>query len=192
MSARYTNGNVTVGLDDGLEAFARSLLSAAETETVRVLEEAGDQELEKSEAAWYGPDGVTRRTGKSGDMTRVTLFDSARGEVRVSLGSSDARENSDPKKKGPVPYYVRRPGPLSLVDKVVTQGEWWKAKKAGLPVRMFGPKGDRKYIVEEPNPKASDGKSLIVELVRKPVNARLRDLAPELAQAIATKATGGN
>jgi hypothetical protein len=183
--SRYTSGNVTIELDGGLDKFVRGLLDAAEAETVRVLEAAGDEEAARAERDWYGSQGVTRRTGKSGDIVRTTTF--GNGEVRVSVGSTDTR--IDPDKGKRVPYYVRRPGPLSVVDKKVTQGEWWAAKKAGHPVRMYGPKGKRTYIVEEPNPRASDGKYLVVELVRKPVNKRLKVLAGKVAQAIATRGT---
>jgi hypothetical protein len=184
---RYTSGAVSVALDSGLEAFVRDLLSAGETETVRILEAAADAEAARAEAAWYGADGVTRRTGKSGKIDRVTTLDSARSEVRVSVGSTDTRQDS--KGKGVVPYYVRRPGPLSLVDRYVTQGEWWAWKKGSKPVGKAGTTGKADWVIREPNPKASDGKYLVVELIRKPMTARLREITPELGRAIAARAT---
>jgi hypothetical protein len=187
VTTRYTSGGVTVALDAGLDAFVRALVSASETETIRILEAAADGEAARAEAAWYGPEGVTKRTGKSGDIDRVTTFDVDRGEVRVSVGSTDARP--DAKGKGVVPYYVRRPGPLSLVDRFVTQGEWWAWKKGEKPVGRAGTKGKTNWIIRESNPKASDGKYLVVELIRKPVAARLLEITPELGRAIAARAT---
>lgn len=186
MTTRYSDGGVTVTLDGGLEEWMRSLLSAAETETVRVIEDAADAEARKSEDAWYGPGGVTRRTGRSGEIKRVTIF--SPGEVRVSVGSTDQRIDSQKKKL--TPLYVRRPGPLSLIDKYVTQGEWWAWKEARKPVGKAGSKGKSDWVIRVPNPKASDGKFLMVELVRKPVTAMIKAIAPDIAQAIATKASG--
>ena len=127
-----------------------------------------------------------KRTGKSGAIDRVTTLDSGRSEVRVSVGSTDTRQDS--KGKGIVPYFVRRPGPLSTIRKVVTPEEWWAWKKAGKPV---APKlrGQPPWQIEVPNPEASDGKYLVVELIRKPVAARLREITPELGRAIAARAT---
>jgi hypothetical protein len=184
----FTRDGITVSLDDGWDAAVRQLLSAAQTETIRVLERAGDEEAAKAEAAWYSAAGVTRRTGRSGYIERVTTFDASKGEVRVSVGSADTR--LDPQKRKPTPLFVRRPGRLSVVRRVVTQGEWWAWKKAGKPVAPRI-RGAAPWQIEVPNPKASDGKFLIVELVRKPVQARIPRLAPELAQAISVKAAKG-
>lgn len=177
-----------MSLDAGWDAAVRQILSAAQTETIRVLERAGDEEAAKAEAAWYSAAGVTRRTGRSGYIERVTTFDASKGEVRVSIGSADKR--LDPKQRKPTPLFVRRPGRFSTVRKVVSQGEWWAWKKAGKPVAIRL-RGAAPWQIEMPNPKASDGKFLMVELVRKPVQARIPRLAPELAQAISVKAARG-
>jgi hypothetical protein len=187
-TTRYRSGNVTVSLDGGLDAFVRSMVSAAETETVRVLERAAEDVVVKARTEVYGPKGVTRRTGRLGDVQRVTTFDGVLSEVRVGVGFTDTR--LDPKRRGRVPYFVRRAGPLSVVRKVVTQREWWAWKKAGKPVAIKL-RGQAPWQIEVPNPKASDGKSVVVELIRKPVAAKVREVTPALAQAIATRSNKG-
>lgn len=186
MTTRFTQGNVTVTLDGGLEAMVRRLLSAAETETVRLLEAAAEDERVKAEAAWYAPGtGVTRQTGRSGDLEVVTTFNDR--EVRVSLQSTDtSRVGSKPRVA-----LIRRPGRLSLVDEYVTQGEWWEHKKAGRPVGPTGSVGKSDWVIKVANPNAGDGRYLLNELIRKPMRARIRALAPALGRAIARKA-GGN
>lgn len=185
MTTRYREGNVTVTLDDGLDRLVRSVLSAAQTETVRILEEAAEEERVRAEAAWYDPDtGVTRQTGRSGALQVVTTFGDK--EVRVSLQSSDtSRVGGKPRAA-----VIRRPGPLSLVDQLVAQGEWWEHKNAGKPVGRKGTTGGTDWTIRVANPHASDGRNLLSELIRKPMRARVKALTPALGRAIARKAGG--
>lgn len=184
---RITDGPVTIRLDDGMDRLARALLSASETETVHVLEAAGAEVARTAEAQWY--EEVTRRTGKSGQMDVVTTFDTGRDRVVVSVGSSDTRTNRGGF-RGPLAQYVHRPGPLSMRDRYVTRGEWWAAKKRGLPVRVWGPPGNRTYVVEEHNPDAGDGGYLLPRLVVRPMQVRVRALLPEIGRRIAGATRG--
>ena len=59
------DGPVRVELDDGLEKLALSMLSAAEQETIAILRREAEEQASEARAAWYGPDGVTRKTGRS-------------------------------------------------------------------------------------------------------------------------------
>lgn len=176
MTTRYTDGAVTVTLDDGLDRFVRGLLSKAERATVAVLEEEGRAVADAARREWYGPNGVTRETGLSGQIVAVTTIDSARGEVRVSVGSTDTRKAG--KSGKPVPLFVHRPGLASEELVEVSHAEYWATPNAS---RRQYPK------VLRPNPNAGDGKFLVPELLRKPLRARVKIMAGK----IATHITGG-
>ncbi|NBV19947.1 hypothetical protein [Janthinobacterium sp.] len=180
---RYTNGAVTVTLDDGIDQFVRSMLSAAETESLAVLEAEAEAIAAQARREWYGPDGVTRRTGKSGDIVAVSTFDTVAGEVRVTVGSTDTRTE----RGKPVAALVHRPTATSKIIRPAKQADFDAGRAQHSPP---GQKLKNHGIVVESNPKASDGKQLMVEFVRRPVTRRLRALIPKLGQAIALKAGG--
>lgn len=186
MTTRYTEGGVTVALDDGLNRFMRAAFDAATTETVRILEAAAEEQRAKSEADWYDPNtGVTRQTGRSGQLEVVTTISAE--EVRVSLQSSDtSRVGSKPRAA-----LIRRPARLSLVEELVDQGAWWAWKRGGKPVGRRGTAGKGDWSILVPNPNASDGRQLVAELIRKPMKARIKTILPALGRAIALKAGGG-
>lgn len=185
MTTRFRQGNVTVTLDGGLEKLVRRVMSAAETETVRVLEAAAEEQRAIAAAQWYAPGtGVTRRTGRSGDLEVVTTLSDR--EARVSLQSTDtSRDGSRPRAA-----VIRRPGPLSLVDARVSQAEWWAHRNAGKPVGRKGTAGASDWVIRVINPNASDGRVLLSELLQKPMRVRIRALTPILGRAIARKAGG--
>ena len=182
MTTRYTDGEVTVTLDDGLNRLVRSVLSAAETEIVRVLETGAEEVAQEARASWYSTTGVTRKTGASGDIQVVTTFDSAKGEVKVSVGSTDKRQAG--KSGTVVPVFVHRPTATSVVDTEVSSREFYATPK---PLRFFDEKTKR-FFVQKSNPKASDVKQLLPVLVRAPMQAKVKSLLPELGEAIAAKA----
>src|SRR3990167_2623278 len=94
MTLRFTDGPVTVQLDGALERWGADLLTSPQ-----------------ARAAWCGPAGVRRVTGLSGDIRVVTTIDAGRGELRVSVGSTDPRMAGG----RPVPTYVHRPTRLSPI-----------------------------------------------------------------------------
>lgn len=160
MPTRYKDGSVSIELDDGLDEFARSLLSVAERETVAVLERYAKSVADEASRKWYQQ--VDKQTGKAGAIDVFTTLDGAKGEVRVTIGTTDTRMEG----RRPTPTMVRRPGPLSQIT------------KKGVKGRI-------------PNPKASDGKFLMVELVRKPATAMIKAITPALGRAIAARAARG-
>jgi hypothetical protein len=183
---RYNDGNVTVTLDGALEAFVRKALDAAAGETVRIMEAAASEVADKARADWYNPAvGVTKGTGKSGDIQVVTTV--SPDEVRVSVGSTDTTLIAGK----PRAVLIHRRGRLSLDPKLVSRDEWWKWKKAGKPVGKPGSTGDD-WTILVPSNLASDGKYLVAELVRKPMRAQIKVITPELAKALSTKIGGGN
>lgn len=189
MTTTYRDGDVTVTLDDGLAAFVRGLMTAAERTSVEVCERHAREVADAAERDWYGPGGVTRRTGRSGDIDTETRIGAA--EVRVRAYSTDTRRAGKGGK--PVPVYVHRAAATSSVAVEVTEGEWWGTQRASR-----GPRGDRawtakqreafgapgRWLVLRQNPKAGDGKYLLTELLRKPGKARERDIAREIAVGV--------
>ena len=183
---QYTDGSVTVTLDGGLEAFVRQALTAAGGETLRIVEDLAEGVASEAGAAWYGPDGVTRRTGTSGTIDVVERV--SPDEVRVSVGSTDLAKAK----------YVHRPGRLSTTTKEITREEYDAARHlggtAGMVFKARRTKGNaiagKCYRIIH-NPLASDGKYLLSELVTKPARAKLKAAAVELGNAIAARA-GGN
>ncbi len=187
-------GDFTVTIDGNVEEFARQALQAALGETVRLMEAEMQPIADQARAEWYGPQGVTRRTGQSGDIRVVTTIDTARDEVRVGIGSTDGREA----KGRYVAVFVHRPKSLSLIRKEVDNATWWatpEAMRANYRPRRKGkeneadPPGSGPYIYVL-NPLASDGKKLMEEHVRKPATLKLRNLSPALRDAILERLGG--
>lgn len=180
---RMANDIGSATLDGGLARLTDTIVEAAKTETLRVLVDVATSVEVTAEASWYGPPGVTRRTGASGDIAVVSEV-TADG-VRVSVGSTDVARAR----------FVHRPGPLSTVPAPVSQEEYWANKRAGGATRKlyFHARTNRPdqgvvaggYYKLVPNPKASDGKYLLQELVGKPGRAALRRAGPLIGSAIA-------
>lgn len=194
MTTRYKSGKVTVTVDDGLDRWLRSLLTAAEKKSVALLEAKAEKLASEARTAWYGPNGVERETGKSGDIRVVTTFDQGRGVVTVSIGSTDIRTAGKTGK--PVPVYVHRPRSTSTVMKQVDRRTWYATPEIRRgPIRVgdqiYKPsKGARvaesslRYFVHEASARAGDGKYLLTELVRKPARVLVKDVARELSKQI--------
>lgn len=138
---RYREGDVTIELDDGLARFVRGLVSAAEVEVIRVLEQAAEGVAQKARAEWYGPNGVKRRTGQSGNVQVITTFDRSRGEVRVSIGSVDTRK-VDGK---PLAALVHRASPFNGGDGKYLVPELIR-KPAAVAIRRVTPELGRAIV----------------------------------------------
>jgi hypothetical protein len=175
----YRNGSVTVSLDGGLERFVRRLLDSTQSELVRQIRRAADDVARAARADWYGPQGVTRETGRSGDIQVRELVDAARGEIRISVGSTDQRMAGI----RPLPVYVHRPGPTSTVLRVVSPRKYFAAPTVMRgPWRVVG--GRRAPQLFVPNPAASDGKFLLQTLVKGPMRARVKAISIAAAKGI--------
>lgn len=188
---RYSDGNVTVTLDGGLEELVRRAIDAAGGETVRIITKAAEDLAEDARRSWYAPgSGVTRDTGKSGDIQVITTVTS--DELRISVGSTDITQT---KAKGggtkPRAVLIHRPGRLALTPKLVSQGDWWAWKKSGKPVGKPGTKGHDDWTIEEIAERTGDGKFLLTELVRNPMRVKIRLLTGELGAAIAARINRG-
>lgn len=154
---RYTDGGVTVTLSGELEAFVRRALEASAGEVVAIMEREAESIAATARAEWYGPTGVTRLTGKGGDIVAVTTVDTGKGEVRVTVGSTDTRTVRAYKKGNgrntiertpsgreverqlggstkPVAAFQHAFWSSTLRAKAVTQDDWFAWKKRNLPV----------------------------------------------------------
>ncbi len=174
-SRRFTAGGVAVELDNGLEAFIEQALASAETAAIRALRAHANAVAAEAERDWYGPKGVQRRTGLSGQMAVRESIDLTKGEITFSVGSTDTRRANGK----PVPVFVRRPGRTSTVLKVVTTREYFAAPVAMRGPWLPGPPKTPQLFV--PNPAASDGKLLISELLRKPMRKRVKAIVQDMA-----------
>jgi hypothetical protein len=175
---RYRDGDVTIEVSGTIADLYRRAADAASRGLVSRLEAIASDVATDAERQWYGL--VTRRTGRSGDIgVTVTISES---EVRVSVGSTDTRRAGGK----PVPLYVRQPRSTALLEVEVSNEEWGRRKRAGMPVGRMG-------IAYEPNPKAAQGtpKFLVPHLVSGPMKARVKAALPELKRAIITEVTRG-
>lgn len=110
MSITVTQGGATVTLTGDLAAWADRAIRSAIGEAGAVIERELQEVADIAMAAWYGPRGVHRQTGKSGHLVVRRQIDLARGTVRYSVGSDDRRQR---KGGGEVARLVHRPGPLA-------------------------------------------------------------------------------
>ena len=185
---RFSDGGVAVTLDGGLERFVQGMLDAAETATIKDLRAAASEIAESGSAAWYGSNGVKRRTGKSGDIQDVLKIDASRDEIRVSVGSTDTRAAGKSGKV--VPLYVHRPTRTSTMLVQTTPPEWYAA-----PKRLRGPwvgtvpnKIPHLHVL---NPAASDGKYLLPLFVREPMRRKAKEIAARLGASIGKEKRDG-
>lgn len=210
-STRYTDGMATVTLDEGMARFVRAAMSRAEAAAVAVLETHAEELAATARREWYGPEGVDRETGKSGDIQVVTTVDAARGTVRVSIGSTDDRKGGKTNK--PLVAFVHRPWGSSLRAKAVERGEWYAWQRKGLPVlpypgaawwsertngRING-EGLRRgvwYIqatdAAENKATTAKGKGYLLQtLVVKPTKELAVKLLPKVSRALAARLSSG-
>lgn len=182
MSAlRYKEGGVTVTLTGDLAARVERAVTATAGETLRLMRAEAQEVADRARAEWYGPNGVTRQTGQSGDIVVVTTV--TPNEVRVGLGSTDTRKAGNRF----VAMFVHRPGRLATEPKLVTRDEWWGWKKSGKPVGKGGTADGTDWTIYVASDNASDGANLMTEFVRKPMTAKLRTLPDALREAILSR-----
>jgi hypothetical protein len=154
---RYTDGAVTVTLSGELEAFVRKAADAATGGCLAIMEREAQAIAGEARNRWYGPTGVTRITGKGGDIVATTTVDTGKKEVRVSVGSTDTRTVQAYKRGNGrntierlpsgknverVPGGITKTVPMfqhsfwstTLRPKAVERREWFDWKKKNLPV----------------------------------------------------------
>lgn len=132
MTVRVKSGNVTATITGIDSATVRAIVGRAMGGALRTMEAEAETLAAAARREWYGPNGVERETGKSGDIQVVTTIDLNRSEVRVGIGSTDDRKAGKTNK--PVVVFVHQPWGTSLTHRRVSQPEWGAWKGKGLPV----------------------------------------------------------
>lgn len=211
-TVRVRSGNTSATIT-GLDASTiRAMVERATGGAVRLLEETLEPVAANARREWYGPNGVERETGKSGDIQVVTTVDLSRAEARVSVGSTDLSTVAMRRGPGQVDAYrvrfIHQPWSNTLRAQAVTQDEWWAWNRRGLPTlppptdawwsdKTHG-KGlarGRWYIKatghEDRATVAPGTGRLLPDLVTKPAKAALKRVRPQLAAAIAQGVSRG-
>ena len=168
------DGSVVVAIGDDLQRFVDGLVARVETSAIKVLRKECDRVASEARAAWYGPKGVNRETGKSGDIRVIETVDIGRGEIRFSVGSTDTRLAGTK----PLPVVIHRPGRLSTVLVACTPAAWYAAPEPLRGPWLPGPPKVPQLFRH--NPAASDGKFLLTEMVRKPMRAAAKTAAAQI------------
>jgi hypothetical protein len=134
-----------------------------------------EQVAQDARRDWYGPQGVRRVTGRTGDIQAEAII--SESEVRVRVFSTDTRKD---KRGRPAVAFVRRPGSLSLVPIEIDKAAYTVGKASPKPELFFhARKADPpsvqagKFYKLVPNPQAGDGKYLFQVLVRAPFKSRI-------------------
>lgn len=109
MSTVWREGGVSVTLTGDLEAWAVAAMKDATNGAVTELEAILEPIAAQARAAWYGPQGVQRRSGLSGMIDVITTANVDKGIVTVSIGSTDTRPAG--KRGALVPSFVHRARP---------------------------------------------------------------------------------
>lgn len=191
------DGDFTFRITDDLDRWIEDeyvRMSVAFTESAReVLEPIRDDALRR----WYGPDGVTRITGRSGDIQIVTTLDVGTQEVRVAIGSTDTRmvKGRDGRSR-PRATAIHRPGALAMEWVEVTDAEYWrlwrendKLGRTITPVK-HDKKTGRRYA-KKLKPTHSDGAYLLPMFVTGPARKAVKELNRAIGRRIALTDAGG-
>lgn len=185
---RYRSGGSTVAVGQELQAILDRIEGGAFKAGREALGAAARDVAESAERQWYQQ--VDRDTGGSGRLGHgVELTDTA---LRGYVETLDRRKGKGGK---PVVYFIHRPGPLSkLPSTTLTREEYSAAMRVyratgALPAGMVGindskgrPVGIRR--VDQSNPKASDGKFLVSELITKPMKVQAKTIRRTLGPQI--------
>lgn len=163
------NGEVTLKMNADFARIIGRIEDGAQAATVQQTYALVSLVADDARADWYRQ--VDKETGASGTVSAGWQERGTRLSFRI--GNSDARK--DKKSGKPILFYVHRPGPFSTKDRRATETEKQRARDMGqrAPSRV-------KY----PNPKASDGRFLLAELITLPANAMRRKLMQRLGRDI--------
>lgn len=179
----YRDGPATIRVTADFAAILRQALQNASGGCLDALEAEAEKVQQDASAQWYGPNGVNKRKGTTGDIAVSTEVQPTK--VKVSVGSTDLKNA----------IYVHRPGPLSLIAVEITKDEYRRVKKTDKKATVFHARKSMpeakveagKYYRSEPNPNASDGRYLLPLLVSSPYRKASKGLKPLIEAAIAKR-----
>jgi hypothetical protein len=168
---RYKSGDVSVSLDFDLERFISVQVGSISRQVGDALLEQLEPVAIEAENQWYQQ--VDRKTGRSGQIAAVLTY--SLEAVRVDVGSLDRRTSKTGK---PVVVFIKRPSATSTILEPVSAQTWYDTDEIMRSKYPF---------IKRRNPKASDGKNLLNELIKKPVKAKRRALVRLLSQILGKK-----
>lgn len=171
MNLQFTSGGAALNLSGDLEGMARRILERASRGAGKLLLQVAEDVQSSASARWYQQ--VRERTGKSGRI--VSTLDIRENSAVVKVGSTDDRVGKGGK---PSVVFVRRPGALSTIERPATDAEYHARRSAGM-------KAGEAYWVRQPNPLASDGGYMLLELVRRPFRAGVKASLSKVKKEIA-------
>ena len=191
-AVKFTNGAVTTTLTGDLAKRMEERVRRASAGMVQIIEDALEPIAVAAASEWYGPRGVTPRTGISGDVSVQTVVDVSRATAKVSVGSAATEVVAKNKARA---YFVHSPSPLAIGYESVTVDEYWRSpKQLRGPFRR--PKGWRDdpgqpptvfpVVIRHVGNTSSHG-YLLTKLVVVPARRATKAILPKLAKA----ATGG-
>lgn len=209
MSTVWREGGVSVTLTGDLLAWANAAINdatnGAAAEVAAILEPVAAQ----ARAEWYGPQGVIKRTGLSGQIDVITTANLDKGVVTVSVGSTDTRtatkgtlrqraDGTETRRQAgaPIPAFVHRAGRTTTRLQAVTREEFFRAPKStrvgvahkAQPQLGIKP-GD--WIIRVLIDRPSDGKTLLPIYVNRPakeaVGAKTLEIGATMARNMGRK-----
>jgi hypothetical protein len=189
---KFRDGSVTTTLTGDLAAKMADRVRRASSGVVKVVEDALAPVARYAESEWYGPRGVTPRTGVSGDVSVVTVVDIQKATAVVSVGSAATEMVAKNKARA---YFVHSPSPLAMGYETVTPEQYWRTPK-DLRGPFRRPNGWRDDPGEAPMVfpvvirhigNTSSHGFLLTKLVVVPARKATKAILPKLAKA----ATGG-
>ena len=188
MAIRFSNGAVTTILTGDLAKRMEDRVRRASAGMVRELEQTLEPIAQAAVREWYGPRGVTPRTGVSGDVSVQTAVDISRATAKVSIGSAASELVAKNKARA---YFVHSPSPLALGYESVTPAEYWRSPRhlrgpfhrpngwrddPGKPPTVFP------VVIRHVGNTSSHG-YLLVKLVSQPARRAIKAIMPKLARA---------
>lgn len=180
---RFSSGAASVSMNADI---GRKLLERLQKGIPAQLLHEAEQVAADARATWYGPQGVRRITGQSGDIRATAIISET--DVQIRVGSADTRKD---KRGRPAVAFVRRPGALSLSPVEIDKATYLAGKKGAKPDSFFHAKKDSPPLVKaglfyelKSNPLAGDGKFLFQVFVRAPFNSRMKAAIARISKEI--------
>lgn len=205
---RISGEGYSVTMTDDLEQKLGEVFLRAVRAVTAELNSTLEPIATKARVEWYGPNGVKRVTGASGDIVVVNTIAADMSSVSVSIGSTDTRmvKGADGRSR-PRATAIHRPGSLASVTRrvVISKEEYfrrWRINKEQGPRYKIaeGTVGNKKggtktgvYYGLEAVPGAAnkgDGTYLLPKLVLNPTRAALRAINVRLGRRIAASIKG--
>lgn len=178
---------ITDDLDERMRAIFETMVRAASAEVIDAFEPVAT----RARAEWYGPNGVKRRTGASGDVIVTAAIATDLSSVTVAVGSTDTKIVKGANGRArPRATAIHRPGVFARERVELTKDEYfrrWRLNKEGKQKStVWQDKKTGKYYGYAPAQNAGDGAYLLPKLVNVPARAALKAINIKIGRRIAS------